>query len=296
MAFVKYPSIDNYKHGLARKFTTDAPDAPWVALEKVHGCNFGLRCALPDKDIVLQRRNDDLTADDKFYGVHTSPMILDLKQRVRALFDTLAPDTREVLVFGELYGSNVQAEICYGPELRFACFDVCINGVFVAYDSMVQLCAPVNISCVPLLGREYLRLLVTRFDVETLQSALWPGAIAEGVVFRPAGESYVLGDRASRAILKHKRAAFTERKAPSLVDLEHDLLVAACDFVTSGRLASVRSKLLQDAPFYDVAMALAADAMLDVVQQAFWITAADALQKRIKKSVTNASFILVKSQ
>lgn len=316
--FTAYPSIDNVRAGLVNKFGART-DAPWVALEKIHGANFALVCtsADPAVDVLLQRRTGLLTPDEKFHGAARAPAIVELKPRVRALFETLKPATK-LVVFGELFGSNIQREIFYGPAVQFACFDLCVDDRLLSYADVVEHCTQNAIPFIKALSSGPLADLVARHaNVEQLPSCYHPEAIAEGLVFRPLrGEYPLLASNESRPILKHKRAAFRERKhkkgqeegiAPGLAE-------KACAFVTPERLVSVRSKMAQEAPFPEVARALAQDALDDVEKSAAaekeeageeegdanewvaWRTAPDSAKKRVRKAVTDAAFALVKQQ
>jgi Rnl2 family RNA ligase len=304
--FTKYPSIENVKAGLVRKFTADTGDAlcPWVALEKIHGANFGFVCSAADAHQVrLQRRNALLEEGEKFYGVTGSVLVRDLQKCVRALFD-LAGASESVVVFGELFGSNVQSEIFYSAHLQFACFDICADGVLLSYDKVIGLCGVTGIPVVrPLRAPAPLATLLDHYsDLEALASVYNANAIAEGIILRPVAEAYALSSGRPRPILKKKRALFAERKPAGTAANDDDAIGTACAFVTPGRLASVRSKMLQDAPFFETAKALAADVLSEIEvnaaagddEYAFWALASDALKKRISKSVTNAAFALVK--
>ncbi len=142
--------------------------------------------------------------------------------------------------------------------------------------------------------------------MEALVSVYHDKAIAEGVILRPVHEAYALNNTTPRRILKKKRALFLERKPATAVSHDRDATDKACEHVTAGRLLSVRSKLRQDVPFYDVAKALAADAIDEIEKRAaadaddedytFWSRATGALKKRMRKSVTDAAFELVKGQ
>ena len=307
--FIRYPSIENVRSGLVHKYTRKAPDEEWVALEKIHGANFAFVCTLSqgaDVQVRLQRRNALLEAADAFYGAADGDHIQDIQTRVVALVLDLAQRgeaRQQVTVFGELYGARVQHEIHYSPLLQFTCFDVCVDGTFWAYEPLHARCTALAIPCAQVLGpRAPLPTLVDTYSacIETLVSQYNPAAIAEGVVFRPFRQAYALSDRQERRMLKLKRALFTERRPASEIDAKADAVARGCAYVTPGREAAVRSKLLPSASFYEVAQALAADALADIEaggdeDRTWWTEAPDAVQKRVRKQVTNAAFIQVKT-
>ncbi len=289
-----------------RRLAEQTAPGAWVALEKIHGANFGLVCTATD--VYLQRRNALLEDGESFFYAPTSPLVQELKGKVRALWGMLPPVTT-LVVFGELFGSNVQQEIFYSAHLQFACFDVALDGVLVPYDELVALCGRAQIPHVPCLSKAPLPELIAALEpgLETLVSRYHPAAIAEGIVLRPlSGAGHPINER--RPMLKLKRALFSERKAPgraAAATADAEAVEQARAFITPGRLAAVRSKLAEDALFFDVAKALAADALDEIEWLAgldegdedaavFWSLASDALKKRMRKAVTDAAFILTK--
>ncbi len=303
--FIEYPRIDNAVartvHKMDRMGYT-APDKQWVALEKVDGSNFAIACILPARSLHLQRRNGFLAADDRFHGAQTNPVVQLVAEKVRALVDTLAA-TAHVTVFGELYGNKVQSTIAYSTrDVRFIAFDLCVDGVFLPYATALRIFQETGIPhCAPLqMGP--LTLLLRAFDLERLASIYTdePGTtarhMAEGIVLRETTTVFKVGtDHDERPMLKMKRRAFCERtsKEENAVAAE-TAAETACSFINAARLAATRSKLLADAPIYDVATALVADAMVSVQEEDFWAGLTEGARKRVRKAMTDVAFALVK--
>ena len=114
------------------------------------------------------------------------------------------------MVYGELFGSNVQSEIFYSQDLQFFCFDISFHGVMIPYHTMAGLCMLADIPFLKPLRVGELHTLIDFYDVDTLRSQYNPDAIAEGLIYRPALKEYNLSDREDRPIIKQKRALFTE--------------------------------------------------------------------------------------
>lgn len=306
-AFSRYPSIKRATYALAKKFTAEIEDDMWVAMEKIHGANFGFRCT---KDSIrLQRHNDFIGEGEKFHGVTDSESVVQkLLVNVRNLFNKIGY-AETVIVFGELFGGRIQKEIAYDEKVRFECFDICIDNVLVSHARLCALCESVDIPYAAALRVDTLPKLVevyNKVDIEKLHSKISPNEIAEGVVLRPLHRTSTLVRESNephlREILKIKRALFSERK-PSAGKNAADLAARARDFVTPGRYMCVRSKFPEEALMYTVAMALRDDAMADIESQddeeeegALWSIASAADKKKILKAVGDAAFILVKKE
>jgi Rnl2 family RNA ligase len=292
--FVSYPKIKNATGGLV---SFAPPDEVWVALEKVHGANFGLNVARTDPErVVPQRRNASLGGDESFFGVGKSGLLATLKAATRALFalPELAA-AQELTVFGELFGANVQTDIFYSPTLQFVAFDICVDGAtMLAYDVMRALCTRVGLACVAPLKTAPLAEMAAAFDIERLASVFNVQATAEGVVLRPLSEPYTISQKARR-IFKLKRAAFCEKRVKK-AGADTSLVEEALDYVTPGRLMTTRSKLSEGADLPTTARALTEDALADFYAElspAAGTVNTDA-KRAIAKAVTTASFALVK--
>ena len=155
--------------------------------------------------------------------------------------------------------SNVQPQLVYSSRLQFVCFDICIDGVICPYTTVEKYCPKVDILHAAILKRGTFSELENALDIVESFESLYPAAhgltpakpvIAEGIILRTRHLTHAIGTiDETRPILKLKRKAFTERKPAKHVEKDKDTIKAALRFVTTGRLASVKSKVLSDAPF-----------------------------------------------
>lgn len=312
--FVEYPKIANgvkqsFIQMLGIKGLRD-PSIIWVAMEKVHGSNFGFVCHRAAPNLIrMQRRGALLGETDKFFGAQQDAGIQAIAAKVAELKASFFPSATQLTLYGELYGRGVQ-KFHYSTQLHFVCFDILVDDTFLAYAEMETLCRANTIPYAETLGEGSLDVMLGAFNLETLVSAypakhnaVIPGkpTIAEGIVLRPKASSHTLSHSSDedRPIIKLKRAAFQERSAKGVAleaSREEDIaLASALQFVTEVRLTNVRSKHLGDALPHIIALALAADAMEDVKHEDFWIELdMEGARKKIQRAVTNAAFALVK--
>ena len=236
--FTAYSSIENSYRGkdIGRIRNEGFDKVEWVALEKVHGANFGLWTI--DGKVVPSKRSS--FADGAFYGC----------QRV---VETLSPSVlamgyNDVVVFGELFGGGIQKGVNYGAK-RFAAFDIKIEGKFVDYDTFVELCDSNGIPrCVEIARGSFDEILAIDPSFPTKMSDCGATDIAEGFVMKPVKNAYLrLGDR---IILKKKSPGFSERtseKTPKppkepLTELQQSIFDAAQAYICDERIESATSK------------------------------------------------------
>lgn len=118
----------------------------WFVLEKVHGSCFLL--ATDGVVVKAAKRTAWLEEND---GYHDVSAIVDMySERLKKSHGELNPPgkpSQVLYVFGELYGSSVQDEIYYGPDLAFICFDMALGTTFLDYSHVLTLCAAVELPC-----------------------------------------------------------------------------------------------------------------------------------------------------
>jgi Rnl2 family RNA ligase len=237
--FRAYSSIENSYRGkdVGRIRNEEFDKVEWVALEKVHGANFGLW--IIDGKIVPSKRSS--FADGSFYGCQSvveamGPLVLKLAEH------------GVTVVYGELFGGGIQKGINYG-EKRFAAFDMKICDQFVDYDKFVELCDLVGLPrCVEIARGSFDDILAIDPAFPTKMSDCGATDIAEGFVMKPVKNSYLrLGDR---IILKKKSPGFSERtseKTPRppkepLTELQKSIFDAAQGYICDERIESATSK------------------------------------------------------
>lgn len=257
--FYAYSSIENSYRGkeIARIRNEDFDKVEWVALEKVHGANFGLW--IIDGKIVPSKRSS--FADGSFYGcqierdcqadlVRIAPTI-----SPKSVVEAMGPlviklaEYGVTVVYGELFGGGIQKGINYGTK-RFAAFDMKIGKDFVDYDKFVELCDLVGLPrCVEIARGSFEHVLATDPAFPTKMSDCGATDIAEGFVMKPVKNGYLsAGDR---VILKKKSPGFSERtseKTPKppkepLTELQQSIFDAGQTYINDERVASAISKL-----------------------------------------------------
>jgi Rnl2 family RNA ligase len=237
--FRAYSSIENSYRGkdVGRIRNEEFDKVEWVALEKVHGANFGLW--IIDGKIVPSKRSS--FADGSFYSCQSvveamGPLVLKLAEH------------GVTVVYGELFGGGIQKGVNYGAK-RFAAFDMKIGDQFVDYDKFVELCDLVGLPrCVEIARGSFDDILAIDPAFPTKMSDCGATDIAEGFVMKPVKNSYLrLGDR---IILKKKSPGFSERtseKTPRppkepLTELQQSIFDAAQAYICDERIESATSK------------------------------------------------------
>lgn len=173
-----------------------------------------------------------------------------------ALFDQdklrerLAPYP-DLVIFGEAFGGKQQGQSWrYGPELRFAAFDVRIGEYWQNVDSAALMVELLGVDFV-----SYARIPCTmsaidaerdRTSHEAARAGLDGFFRREGVVLRPITEKTKANGE--RLIAKHKRDEERETKTPRVVDeaklkVIADARIIAEEWVTPVRLEHVLQKL-----------------------------------------------------
>lgn len=154
-------------------------------------------------------------------------------------------------VYGEAYGSrDLGMARTYGPDLRFATFDIQVGDVWLAVPNMVDVAGKLGLEVVP--------CQETSTDLEALDAlrdapsevaarlgtGVWP---REGIVLRPLIE--LRKNNGDRIMAKHKAHRYSERKTEQAVtDLDRlavlsDATAIADEWVTDMRLTHVLGRL-----------------------------------------------------
>lgn len=168
-----------------------------VVTEKIHGtnCRLGwIEGELMAGSMSVRRARPERLADSLYW----QPMEL---SGVQALLESLGQNARQVILYGEVFGSRVQ-NLNYGQigVLGFRAFDLLIEGKYLDTDSFLAACAEFGVPTVPVLYRG-------PYALETIK-ALSEGAttlradhIREGVVVKPVYER--MDPKVGRVCLKY---------------------------------------------------------------------------------------------
>jgi RNA ligase (TIGR02306 family) len=193
--FEKYTDIENL-----RNFPTVISEGEEVVVtEKIHGTNA--RIGVVEGVLLagshgLQRKRP---APDKLAtSLYWFPSTL---ATVMTLLDSLKDKQRQVILYGEVYGSRVQ-KLHYGKKagLGFAAFDLLLDGRYVDYDEFKGLCEQHGVETVPALGRGPYSPELVR-SLSRGRTTLQDTHIREGVVVKPVMER--LDPAIGRVILKY---------------------------------------------------------------------------------------------
>jgi RNA ligase (TIGR02306 family) len=212
--FGEYTDIENM-----RNFPTIFEQGEMVVLsEKIHGTNS--RVALIEGQLMagskaVRRKQPE---DEKQFAsnIYWYPLSL---EPVRKLIETLGSENRQVILFGEIYGSKIQS-FHYGLKniLGFRAFDLFINGKYLDWPEFHKLCELFEVETVPVVA-------TVPFDLETVKrlsegKTLLMGQdahIREGLVVRSLRER--MDPKLGRVILKYvsdsylfgQKSDFTDR-------------------------------------------------------------------------------------
>lgn len=255
--FTSFPSLENtYQDKLIHQVELlGLHQQPYIVTEKVHGANFSFWVKLlANNEISIQcaRRTDFIADDEKFFNFR--PVLEKYRLSLMRLHNLLQGD---FILYGELYGGNVAAGMCYPLDQDFVGFDIV----------MQELDAPLNkldmrymldaalIPTVPLIGI-YPSLAEALAVNESFTSKLiregFDGSEehmeAEGLVIEPVDPEFFNNDK--RVYFKKKTKRFLEKggnKLPKPKDaLPSDLesiLLQSFDYITKPRFEAVVSKI-----------------------------------------------------
>lgn len=270
MDFVKYHSLENHYQSRAVDAMAAAVPAEemCVLTEKVHGANVGVFVA-GDSTIRIGRRNGFLAENESFHGIQA------IVDDARDAFVTVAKLAREeckaaetavVVVYGEVFGGNVQPGVFYSSERGFYAFDVAVGEPqqFLDWASFARI-----LDAARLFRSQALAFMPCGDIVRDLRSPLkWltdlppvfestiPERLgqqqrpaknyAEGYVIKPTRSFYdVYG---ARIVLKYKNPAFAEVAATAVMPKSDDAVwqqietTYLADAALRNRLQAVCSK------------------------------------------------------
>jgi RNA ligase (TIGR02306 family) len=195
--FWSYTEIENM-----RNFPTILTASENVVLsEKVHGtqCRLGMiegELMAGSKSLRRKRPEGDAFASN----IYWFPFSL---EPVRAFMEDLGRSHRQVMLFGEVYGSKIQS-FHYGCKgtFGFRAFDLLIDGNYLDWQQFVDLCEAHGVATVPIVAAVPFSLAeVKRYsEGKTLLLNDQPH-IREGVVVKPLHERN--DPKLGRVILKY---------------------------------------------------------------------------------------------
>lgn len=178
--FEKYPKITNGNDG---PHAFDGMDV--IVTEKLHGSNQRVGLVLEGDKLKYVVGSHNCAKDPDGQGLYSRTAREYLpEEKLRAFLNFFGDDIRNLIIFGEVYGSGVQ-DLTYGckpGEQRLRIFDVLLNGRYLSWDETVRIADHLGLVPVPVLYRGPYSLETTlklRDGVSTLGNH-----VREGVVVR----------------------------------------------------------------------------------------------------------------
>lgn len=210
----------------------------------VHNCNFSFWW---DKANGVRVASRTQFVDGSFFSC------TDVIERHSETFardcEVFNPDS-VVVVYGELFGGNIQKEVKYGGK-RFVAFDVTIDGVALPKWDALRFAIGLGFDVVPVISDgtlEDMLAISPEFVSPLAAEDVGEYNKSEGIVIEPVNPSYM--NNGSRIYLKQKSLSFKEKKdkpvTKAAVEMSEqatkllDLMLQRC---TSQRVDSVISKL-----------------------------------------------------
>lgn len=249
MEFQKFSSLENsYRQNLIDKVQYEGKDGGlWIATEKLHGANFSFWCDGTEVKVASRTQ----FVDGTFFNCQA--VINRYQEQVMLLWlnESMGDDRTTLVVYGELFGGNIQKEVYYG-EKDFRAFDVVVNGFRLSKSIAQQGCLEVGIPFVPVIHigtfTECLAL------PNTFKSLLTPDGYeedntSEGLVIEPVEPAWFANG--NRIYFKNKTESFSEKKSKPKNEVFEmsedlsDLLNSILEYNTEQRVCNVVSKFGQ---------------------------------------------------
>jgi|ERR1712110_375072 len=264
MRFYHYPSFKNHYQTAPMKELTQFLETNtdhWIATEKLHGSNFSI---YTDGTVIeYGRRNAFLSENENFHGgaqLFKSKYSDCVKQIAAQL---ITEDVKYIIIYGELFGKNIQIGVEYGEDVKFRAFDIAVvkdngNFSFIDFTKMEDLCNQFELPMVPKIAEGKLNDLL-KLDPKFVSTVLnTPGNLAEGYVIKYFKEPDNLDiEEDNRKMIKFKNPNFDEmasgkkKPKPAKKVENEDFPQEFLDFfnnefvprLTFARLQAVKSKL-----------------------------------------------------
>lgn len=246
MEFKKFNSLENtYRQNLIDKVQYEGKDVgQWIATEKIHGANFSFWCDGVDVKVASRTQ----FVDGTFFNCQA--VINKYSEAVLNITKGLAAEGGILVIYGELFGGNIQKEVEYG-EKDFCAFDVTLNGVPQQKTSnLIRFLGENGIPFVPVIHVGTLAECLSLPN--TFKSTLTPGDYeeentSEGLVIEPVEPTWFANG--NRIYFKNKTESFSEKKRQprekqvfELSEVESNLMNSLLEYNTTQRVQNVLSK------------------------------------------------------
>lgn len=180
-------------------------DVKWYFTEKVDGTNVrvmwdGYKVSFGGRTEKTSHPAELIEHLEKMFGGTVNEQI----------FEQLFGD-KEVIIFGEGYGGKIQgAGKHYRPDVSFIIFDVCVNGIYLERENIVEIANAFDVPVVPIVFKGTLKEAVEFIKLVPTSQLSITDYKMEGIVGKPAVEIY--NKYGKRAICKIKVCDFVEGK------------------------------------------------------------------------------------
>lgn len=244
--FKKFSSLENTYNSrfLEKVFAHECYNSEWIATEKIHGANFSFWW---DKDNGVRVASRTQFVDGSFYSCTE---VVDRHAETFARDCEVFNPNSVVVVYGELFGGNIQKEVKYG-EKRFVAFDVAIDGKPLPKWEALQMAIGMGFSIVPVVASGKLEDLLS-ISPEFISPLAVEDAgeydKSEGIVIEPIDPAFL--PNGSRIYLKQKSKAFKEKKdkpvhksAVELSEIGNSMLGILSQRCTEQRVSNIMSKV-----------------------------------------------------
>ena len=278
--FLKYGSIENsYRENILRHIAEVIdPTEEWVALEKIHGCNFS---ATTNGRVTKWASRSSYIGDEGLRSFNNA-LIATMRYEVSILnlFNKLKeeyPGLYTVRVFGELFGGTypgkdlphqykaIQKGVFYTNDIEFMVFDVAIStnsidtpevsSIYLDTEDVINYCRKAGLVPLEILYRGTLHdmLQLNQVFQSTIPSILGLPTLdnneAEGFVLKP--KKNVESER-GRIILKHKNPKYLEnicekpvkvKVSAEFTEKDEETFLLMQQYINENRFNAVMSKL-----------------------------------------------------
>lgn len=248
MEFKRFTSLENsYRQNIIDKVQYEGKDGGlWIATEKLHGCNLSFWCDGTEVKVASRTQ----FVDGTFFNCQA--VINEYSQGVLETFRIFCSEGDILVIYGELFGGNIQKEVEYG-EKDFKGFDVTVNGTPLEKVKAFNIIRWTGISTVPVIHTGTFAECLALSN--TFKSTLTPEGYeeentSEGLVIEPVIPTYF--NNGSRIYFKNKTEGFSEKKRKpkehvvfELSDEESELMNELLTYNTTQRVSNVISKIGQ---------------------------------------------------
>lgn len=252
LQFKSFNSLENtYRDKeIQRVIDHGSSEQLWIATEKVHGANFSFWKTKDEMKVA--KRSGFIELGEKFFNY--AAVVDKYKGNLYELHKIYG--FKDIVVYGELFGGNIQKGMSYQDEQDFIAFDLVVDGKVIDKLTALYNMNYVGFKTVPVIGT-FENLSVALSQSEEFNSLLTPldkdAAPSEGIVIEPVEPSYFANG--SRIYFKKKSKYFNEKvhsnthkgdkKSTELFISEegNDLLGEMEQYITKARFESVVSKI-----------------------------------------------------